>query len=64
MNHYDHDYDHAALPFFTMQFDAAHPLYSKITRSSINALKEFFKTDVTKEEWQLIIKMKKVMNID
>ena len=45
------------------QFDHQHPLYSRISRQSINALKEFFKSDVTRQEWELIIKMKKVFNI-
>jgi len=45
-------------------FDDKHPIYSKISRQSINALKEFFKTDVTKEEWILLKKMKKVFDIE
>mmetsp|Transcript_20985 Transcript_20985/g.21659 ORF Transcript_20985/g.21659 Transcript_20985/m.21659 type:complete len:621 (-) Transcript_20985:42-1904(-) len=45
------------------QFDHQFPLYSKISRESIDALKEFFKNDVSKEDWQLIVKMKKVFNI-
>jgi translation initiation factor 5B len=39
-------------------------LYSKISRSSIDILKESFRNDVSKEEWGLIIKLKKVLNID
>eukprot|EP01041_Mallomonas_annulata_P003215 gene3215-6358_t len=45
------------------QFDHTSSLYSKISRQSIDALKNFFKDDVSKEDWQLIIKMKKVFNI-
>jgi translation initiation factor 5B len=45
-------------------FDDQAPLYSKISRRSIDALKEFFKADVTKEEWHLIIKLKKTFLID
>jgi hypothetical protein len=45
------------------QFDHTNALYSKISRQSINALKEFFKDDVAKEEWALIVKLKKVFNI-
>lgn len=45
------------------QFDHTSPLYSKISRQSIDALKEFFKEDMTKEDWNLIIKMKKIFSI-
>merc|ERR1711871_1624123 len=45
------------------QFDHTSPLYSKISRQSIDALKEYFKQDCTKDDWSLIIKMKKVFNI-
>lgn len=59
-------------------FDANSALYSKVSRASIDALKEFFKrytlaftvhtntyfcSDVSKEEWQLIIKLKSVFSI-
>ena len=46
------------------QFDAKHNIYSKISRVSINALKEHFRTDVTMEEWKLLKDMKSVFNID
>lgn len=45
------------------QFDHTGPVYSRISRESIDALKEFFKADVCKEDWQLIVKMKKVFCI-
>ena len=45
------------------QFDHTGPVYSRISRESIDALKEFFKADVAKEDWQLIVKMKKVFCI-
>jgi translation initiation factor 5B len=45
------------------QFDHTHSLYSKLTRASIDAAKEFFKDEFTKDDWQLVIKLKKVFNI-
>jgi translation initiation factor 5B len=66
---------------FGRQFDHTQPMYSKISRASIDALKEFFKryvldfivslhryliplnSEVAKEDWQLIIKMKKVFSL-
>ena len=45
------------------QFDHTNAIYSRISRESIDALKEFFKADVAKEDWILIMKMKKIFNI-
>ena len=45
------------------QFDHTHALYSKLTRQSIDALKMYFKDDVSKEDWGLVVKLKKVFNI-
>merc|ERR1711988_727498 len=45
------------------QFDANDTLYSEISRASIDALKEYFKDEVTKEEWKLVAKMKKIFGI-
>ena len=39
-------------------------LYSRITRASIYILKSTFRNDVTKEEWALIIQLKKILSID
>jgi translation initiation factor 5B len=36
---------------------------SKLTRQSIDALKQYFKDDVSKEDWGLVVKLKKVFNI-
>eukprot|EP00128_Syssomonas_multiformis_P007464 Colp12_sorted_trinity150504_noHs@26000 len=46
------------------QFDHTNSLYSKINRASIDALKEFFQKDMTNEDWQLVIKLKKIFNIN
>ena len=40
------------------QFDHTHSLYSKLSRASIDALKEFFKDEVSKEDWLLVVRMK------
>ncbi|MGK3733435.1 MAG: translation initiation factor 5B [Bacillariaceae sp.] len=45
------------------QFDSSHSLYSTLTRASIDALKENFKDALEKEDWKLVIKMKKIYNI-
>lgn len=37
---------------------------SKITRESINALKKFFRDEMTKPDWELVIRLKKVFKID
>jgi len=38
-------------------------LYSRITRASIDILKSTFRNDVTKEEWALIIQLKKISGV-
>lgn len=38
-------------------------IYSRITRESIDILKANFKDSMKKEDWQLIIKLKKILNI-
>ena len=48
---------------FGRQFDHTHALYSKLSRQSIDALKEYFKEEMTKEDWGLVIKLKTVFNI-
>eukprot|EP00534_Pseudo-nitzschia_fraudulenta_P005527 CAMPEP_0201191396 /NCGR_PEP_ID=MMETSP0851-20130426/142286_1 /ASSEMBLY_ACC=CAM_ASM_000631 /TAXON_ID=183588 /ORGANISM="Pseudo-nitzschia fraudulenta, Strain WWA7" /LENGTH=982 /DNA_ID=CAMNT_0047477529 /DNA_START=120 /DNA_END=3068 /DNA_ORIENTATION=- len=45
------------------QFDSSHSLYSTLTRASIDALKLNFKDALEKEDWRLVVKMKKVYNI-
>jgi len=48
---------------FGRQFDAQHPLYSKLNRASIDALKKYFKDELADEDWRLVIKLKKVFSI-
>jgi hypothetical protein len=45
------------------QFDHTNALYSKLSRQSIDALKVFFKDDMTKDDWGLVVKLKKVFSI-
>mmetsp|Transcript_29073 Transcript_29073/g.72845 ORF Transcript_29073/g.72845 Transcript_29073/m.72845 type:complete len:931 (-) Transcript_29073:481-3273(-) len=45
-------------------FDHTDELVSKLTRKSIDLLKENFRDEMTKPDWQLVIKLKKVFQID
>lgn len=45
-------------------FDHTDQLYSKITRDSINALKAFFRDEMTTPDWSLVIKLKKIYQIE
>lgn len=49
---------------YDRQFSHKDLLYSKISRKSIDVLKEFYKDEVTKEKWKLIIKLKEVFGIN
>eukprot|EP01064_Diplonema_japonicum_P006060 TRINITY_DN1400_c1_g1_i1.p1 TRINITY_DN1400_c1_g1~~TRINITY_DN1400_c1_g1_i1.p1 ORF type:complete len:812 (+),score=355.71 TRINITY_DN1400_c1_g1_i1:57-2492(+) len=48
---------------FGRQLTLEDSLWSEITRDSIDALKVSFKEEVSKEEWGMIIKLKKKLNI-
>ncbi|GAB4816828.1 hypothetical protein N2152v2_003874 [Parachlorella kessleri] len=45
-------------------FDFKDELVSKISRKSINVLKEMFRDDMGKDDWKLVIKLKKTFRID
>ncbi|KAI8476355.1 MAG: P-loop containing nucleoside triphosphate hydrolase protein [Monoraphidium minutum] len=45
-------------------FDHKDQIVSRISRESINALKSHFADDMTKEDWRLIIKLKKVFQVN
>ena len=49
---------------FGRHFDAQDALVSRITRESIDVLKANFRDDMSKDEWRLIIRLKKMFNID
>jgi len=44
-------------------FDLENTLYSKLTRRSIDLLKEHFRDELGKEDWQTVIKIKKLLDI-
>jgi translation initiation factor 5B len=50
-------------PLYGRQLEEKDILYSAISRRSIDTLKEFYRTDVSNDEWQLIIKLKKEFDI-
>ncbi|CAO3630905.1 unnamed protein product [Cunninghamella blakesleeana] len=39
-------------------------IYSNISRQSIDILKESFRKDMTKEDWALVVKLKKVLGVE
>jgi len=48
---------------FGRQFDHTYDLYSRVTRKSIDALKEFFKEELSKEDLMLLVKLKKQFGV-
>ncbi|KAL3955275.1 hypothetical protein ACCO45_010838 [Purpureocillium lilacinum] len=51
-------------PMYGRQLEEADTLYSLISRASIDCLKEFYRKDVSNDEWQLIIKLKPLFDIN
>jgi translation initiation factor 5B len=49
---------------FGRHFDEKDDLYAKVSRQSIDILKENFRNDLSKEEWGLVVKLKKVLGVD
>ncbi|KAJ2696525.1 eukaryotic translation initiation factor 5B [Coemansia sp. IMI 209128] len=45
-------------------FDEHDELYSRVTRRSIDVLKETFRADLTKEEWRLVAKLKNTLGVE
>ncbi|KAI7902261.1 uncharacterized protein BX663DRAFT_487049 [Cokeromyces recurvatus] len=45
-------------------FEDTDEFYSRITRQSIDIMKESFRDDLSKEEWGLIVKLKKILGVD
>lgn len=50
-------------PTYGRHLEEKDTLYSLISRKTIDTLKTHFRDDVSKEDWQLIINLKKVFNI-
>ncbi|KAF4529429.1 hypothetical protein B566_EDAN003525 [Ephemera danica] len=48
---------------FGRHFDEKDLLISKISRQSIDACKEYFREDLLKTDWQLMVELKKVFQI-
>ena len=44
---------------FGRQFDHTNQLYSRVTRPSIDALKEFFREECDRNDWDLLVRLKK-----
>ncbi|KAI0021254.1 hypothetical protein F4780DRAFT_738787 [Xylariomycetidae sp. FL0641] len=51
-------------PSYGRQLEEKDTLYSLISRASIDTLKEFYRKDVSNDEWQLIIKLKPLFDIN
>ncbi|KAG6064915.1 hypothetical protein E4U32_007924 [Claviceps aff. humidiphila group G2b] len=51
-------------PTYGRHLEETDSLYSLVSRASINCLKEFYRKEVSNEEWQLIIKLKPLFDIN
>lgn len=51
-------------PTYGRQLEETDTLYSLISRRSIDTLKEFYRKDMTNDDWQLIIKLKPLFDIN
>ncbi|KAI0859769.1 hypothetical protein F4860DRAFT_481471 [Xylaria cubensis] len=51
-------------PTYGRQLEETDALYSLISRASIDCLKEFYRKEVTNDEWSLIIKLKPLFDIN
>lgn len=50
-------------PTYGRQLEEEDILYSMVSRASIDCLKEFYRKDVTNDEWKLIVKLKPLFDI-
>ncbi|KAF2265948.1 hypothetical protein CC78DRAFT_559601 [Lojkania enalia] len=50
-------------PLYGRHLEEKDTLYSAISRQSIDTLKEFYRSDVSQEEWKLIVTLKKEFDI-
>ncbi|KAA8892832.1 hypothetical protein FN846DRAFT_981648 [Sphaerosporella brunnea] len=50
-------------PLYGRHLDEKDVLYSHISRVTIDTLKKFYREEVAKEDWQLLINLKKVFNV-
>lgn len=64
-----HPFTQASTPeqaarLYGRHFDYRDELVSKITRKSIDIVKDMFRDEMSKDDWRLVIKLKKIFNID
>jgi len=50
-------------PMYGRHLEEKETLYSHISRQSIDTLKEFFREDVSMDEWKLITKLKPIFDV-
>lgn len=50
-------------PMYGRHLEEDDTLYSAISRKSIDTLKEFFRSDVSQDEWKLLIQLKQLFDI-
>ncbi|KAF2747834.1 hypothetical protein M011DRAFT_467426 [Sporormia fimetaria CBS 119925] len=50
-------------PMYGRHLEEKETLYSAISRKSIDTLKEFFRNDVSQDEWKLIVQLKKEFDV-
>jgi translation initiation factor 5B len=50
-------------PMYGRQLEEKDQLYSLVSRASIDCLKEFYRADVSMDEWALLKKMKVLFDI-
>ena len=53
-----------AARLYGRHFDYQDALVSRVTRKSINVLKDMFRDEMGKEDWKLVIRLKKMFNIE
>ena len=51
-------------PMYGRHLEEKDTLYSHISRASIDTLKEFYRNDLSADEWNLVRKLKPLMNIN
>lgn len=50
-------------PTYGRHLEESDQLFSLISRASINCLKEFYRKEVSNDEWQLIVKLKPMFDV-
>ena len=45
------------------QFDLTYLFHSRVTRKSIDALKEFFREECDRDDWNLLVRLKKQFGV-